>query len=54
MVRETNLSMEVPMIIMDWAYLWFHYSGRWYDLFPTETYGQTMFDTHIYDFKDTV
>jgi len=46
--------MTTPIIIMDWAYLWIHYTNRWYNLFPTSEYGETMFDTHVYYFEDTV
>lgn len=53
--REAGLPMETPMIIMDWNYEFtWHFNNKWYELFPVEKYGQTIFDTHIYDFKNTV
>lgn len=52
--RDVGLPMETPVIIMDWAWLWFHYSHRWYNLFPKDQYGETMFDTHIYYFEKSV
>ena len=54
MSREAGLPMAVPMIIMDWTFEWNHYKGKWQTLFPESIYGATNFDTHLYDFKDTV
>lgn len=52
--RETGLDPQTPFVIMDWSYEWVHFENKWYELFPIETYGQTVFETHFYDFKDTV
>jgi aryl-phospho-beta-D-glucosidase BglC (GH1 family) len=51
-VRDTGL--DVPFVIMDWNFQWWHYQNKWFNLFPPSEYGQVLFDTHIYDFKDTV
>ena len=39
---------------MEWMFEWHHWKGRWYDVFPEETYGVTVMDTHIYKFYPTV
>jgi hypothetical protein len=46
--------MTTPMVIMDWTFEWYFYAGRWTSLFPESVYGATNFDTHIYQFMDTV
>ena len=46
--------MTTPMVIMDWTFEWYFYAGRWTSLFPESVYGATNFDTHIYQFRDSV
>lgn len=46
--------MEKPIVLMDWTFEWSHYKGRWATLFPQDLYGVTIFDTHLYDFQDSV
>jgi hypothetical protein len=46
--------METPVVIMDWTFFWSFYNNKWSEFFPEEIYGKVIFDTHIYDFKDTV
>ena len=46
--------MDVPMVVMEWAIMWFNWEGQWDKVFPEETYGKIILDTHIYQFKGTV
>ena len=39
---------------MDWMYEWNYWNNNWDSFFPESTYGKVIFDTHIYDFKNTV
>ena len=53
--NEGGLSMDVPMMIMEWGPHWNDFwKGRWSTYFPESKYGKVQLDTHIYDFQNTV
>lgn len=52
--RDAGLRKHTPMVIMEWMPNWKYFDGKWAQFFPESTYGATNFDTHIYDFKNTV
>ena len=43
------------MIICDWHKHWEKFwAGKWYKFFPKDTYGETVFDGHMYIYEDTI
>lgn len=52
LIRDEGIAMEKPCVVFSWTYD----MDKWIDwnnpMFPKETYGRVIFDTHLYHFPD--